>query len=107
MKAYLGGAIDRVQLQRTVSCTRGDIYNHPTSPTCGYMWDEEEGGRVSKTKWSGPPLSVSKTVYYMCKREVIETSTQDRPGNEARSEYTWSGKVYKLVCVEGKKQVLT
>ena len=87
MKAYLGGAINRVQLQRMVSYARGiDIYNHPTPPTCGYMWDEEEGGRVSKTKWSSPPLSVSKTVYCMCKREVIETSTQDRPGNEARSE---------------------
>ena len=44
---------------------------------------------------------------FMCKIEVIETSTQDRPGNETRSEHTWSGKATISWCVwrARKKQV--
>ena len=32
MRAYLGGTVDCVQLQRMVRHARGDIYNHSTSP---------------------------------------------------------------------------
>ena len=52
------------------------------------------------------------TVYSVRKREVTETGTQDRPGNEARSggrglKMCEGMKVnYKLVS-GGKKQVLT
>ena len=44
---------------------------------------------------------------FMCKIEVIETSTQDRPGNETRSEHTRSGKATISWCVwrARKKQV--
>ena len=66
MRDHLGGAVECEQLYRKISTNRGDVYNHPTSPTSGYMWDEKGGEHVSKTIALFWPLPDVMTVNSMC-----------------------------------------